>query len=314
MMHFSCSSKKASALSQLSGSTSVWLTRRAALISRSHAEQLSMERKNPLLSFSESHQRRARVARRLAPRVSTSYEIFAAVGPNIQARAFSAASNVLALAGQSLRRKKTTATRETKETKNEDSRTTNDSNANNVFRDRSGFGNARAVDFKGARRDPPNALTLSAGSARSREEARTIRSSKATRQLKKMPRDEREKFFSELQKSGNADVYHYSAMLSHAADSAQADSLLEQMAEAGVRPNIVTYNTLINKHQDSGQFDRANALLDRMRASGHRPMFSHSPLTRPPQLRPPHTPPSFHHCIASHPILSNSVQSNFPSS
>jgi len=260
--------KKAAALSQLSGSTSIWLTRRAALISHSHAEQLSMERKK--LSFSESHQRRT-VSRRLAARVSPSHGIFAAVGPNIQARTFSAASNVLALAGQSLKRQNTSATRETKETKSEDSRTTNDSNANNVFRDRCGFGNARAVDFKGARLDPPNALTLSAGSVRSREEARTIRSSKATRQLKKMPREEREKFFSELQRSGNADVYHYSAMLSHAADSAQADSLLEQMAEAGVRPNIVTYNTLINKHQDSGQFDRANALLDSMRASGHRP-------------------------------------------
>jgi pentatricopeptide repeat protein len=256
--------KKASALSQLSGHTSIWLTRRAALISHSHAEQLSMERKRD--SFSERM-----ATRRLEPRVSASYAIFAAVGPNIQARELSAASDVLVLAGQSLKRKKTSATRETKETKSEDSRTTNDSNANKVFRDRCGVGNARAVEFNSARIDPPNALTLSAGSARSREEARTIRSSKATRQLKKMPREEREKFFSELQKSGNADVYHYSAMLSHAADSAQADSLLEQMAEAGVRPNIVTYNTLINKHQDSGQFDRANALLHSMRASGHRP-------------------------------------------
>ena len=308
MMYFSCSSKKASALSQLSGSTSMWLTRRAALISHSHAEQLSMERKNPLLSFSESHQRRARVARRLAPRVSASYGNFAALGPNIQARAFSAASNVLALAGQSLKRKKTTATRETKETKSEDSRT-NDSNANNLFRDRCSFGNARAVDFKGARLDPPNALTLSAGSARSREEARTIRSSKATRQLKKMPRDEREKFFSELQKSGNADVYHYSAMLSHAADSAQADSLLEQMAEAGVRPNIVTYNTLINKHQDSGQFDRANALLDSMRASGHRPnvlaFSSHKTASAAPS---PHAAiiPSLHR-ITSNPFQRSAI-------
>jgi pentatricopeptide repeat protein len=298
--------KKAAALSQLSGSTSIWLTRRAALISHSHAEQLSMERKRD--SFSETHQRRT-VDRRLAPGVSASYGIFAAaVGPNIQARELYSASNVLALAGQSLKRKKTSAVRETKEAKSEDSRTTNDSNANNVFRDRWGFGNARAVDFKGARLDPQNALTLSAGSARSREEARTIRSSKATRQLKKMPKEEREKFFSELQKSGNADVYHYSAMLSHAADSAQTDSLLEQMAEAGVRPNIVTYNTLINKHQDSGQFDRANALLDSMRASGHRPdvlaFSSHKTASAAPSP----------HATIKHKILSNSVLSNFPSS
>ena len=79
------------------------------------------------------------------------------------------------------------------------------------------------------------------------------------------------KIFSELQRSGKADVYHYSAMLSHAEDSAEADHLLEQMAEAGVQPNIVTYNTLINKHQESGQLDRANALLEGMRASGVRP-------------------------------------------
>ena len=112
---------------------------------------------------------------------------------------------------------------------------------------------------------------LSAASARSSEETRAIRSRKATRHLKKLPQGERDKFFSELQRRGQADVYHYSAMLSHAADSEQADLLLEQMAEAGVRPNVVTYNTLINKHQESGQLHRANALLEGMRASGVRP-------------------------------------------
>ena len=112
---------------------------------------------------------------------------------------------------------------------------------------------------------------LSVASARSREETRAIRSRHATRQLKKLPIEERDKFFSELQRSGKADVYHYSAMLSYATDSEQADKLLEQMTEAGVRPNTVTYNTLINKHQESGQLDRANELLESMRASGIRP-------------------------------------------
>jgi len=104
---------------------------------------------------------------------------------------------------------------------------------------------------------------LSAGSARSREESRAIHSRHATRQMKKLGGEERDKFFNELQRSGKADVYHYSAMLSHVANSEQADSLLMQMAEAGVRPNIVTYNTLISKHQASGQLDRANALFER---------------------------------------------------
>ena len=104
---------------------------------------------------------------------------------------------------------------------------------------------------------------LSAGSARSREESRAVHSRHATRQMKKLGGEERDKFFNELQRSGKADVYHYSAMLSHVANSEQADSLLMQMAEAGVRPNIVTYNTLISKHQASGQLDRANALLER---------------------------------------------------
>ena len=118
---------------------------------------------------------------------------------------------------------------------------------------------------------PVSVSALSARSARSLDETRAIRSRKVTRQLKKLPQSERDKFFSELQKTGKADVYHYSAMLSHAADSAQADELLDQMSEAGVQPNVVTYNTLINKHQGNGQLDRARALLDSMAASGVRP-------------------------------------------
>lgn len=103
------------------------------------------------------------------------------------------------------------------------------------------------------------------------DETRTVRSRKVTRQLKKLPQAERDKFFGALQKSGKADVYHYSAMLSHATDSQQADELLDQMSEAGVQPNVVTYNTLINKHQENGQHDRARALLDSMAATGVRP-------------------------------------------
>jgi len=117
----------------------------------------------------------------------------------------------------------------------------------------------------------PVSTALSPRSARSADETRAIHSRKATRQLKKLPQAERDKFFSELQKSGRADVYHYSAMLSHAADSEQAEELLDQMSEAGVQPNIVTYNTLINKHQETGQLDRASALLSSMAASGVRP-------------------------------------------
>ena len=117
----------------------------------------------------------------------------------------------------------------------------------------------------------PATSSLSVAGARSAGETRVLRSRKATQRLKTLPVEEREKFFSELQRSGRADVYHYSAMLSHAADGAQAESLFEQMTEAGVRPNLVTYNTAIHKHQESGDFDRAKSLLSNMAASGVRP-------------------------------------------
>eukprot|EP00961_Rhodomonas_salina_P063963 859654-Rhodomonas_salina.1 len=66
-------------------------------------------------------------------------------------------------------------------------------------------------------------------------------------------------------------VWDHSTMLSSCSNSAQAQALMSEMQRVGVQPNLVTYNTLIQKHNRDGQAELAQQVLEEMIANGVAP-------------------------------------------
>jgi len=69
-----------------------------------------------------------------------------------------------------------------------------------------------------------------------------------------------------------ADVFHCNVMATHCDTSAEQRSMMEEMAAAGVQPNVVTYTTLASKLMFEGKYQEARAVVDtEMPAAGVEP-------------------------------------------
>merc|ERR1712086_1077271 len=82
-------------------------------------------------------------------------------------------------------------------------------------------------------------------------------------------RRQAQEFFEGLTVNGVANVFHCSVMATHCDMSAEQRGMMEEMAAAGVQPNVVTYNTLATKLMFEGNVEEARAVVEReMPAAG----------------------------------------------
>ena len=77
---------------------------------------------------------------------------------------------------------------------------------------------------------------------------------KATRQA--------EALFEQLKASGMTDVFHWSVMQRLCDDSDEHRTLMEEMTEAGVKPDVATYTMLVNQLKHDGLSGAAQAVLN----------------------------------------------------
>jgi len=85
-------------------------------------------------------------------------------------------------------------------------------------------------------------------------------------------RQQAQVFFEGLTVSRVADSFHCNLMLKHCDTSAKQRSMMEEMAAAGVQPNVVTYNTLATKLMFEGNVEEARAVVEtEMPAAGVEP-------------------------------------------
>jgi len=93
-------------------------------------------------------------------------------------------------------------------------------------------------------------------------------------------------FFEGLTVSRVADSFQCNVMLTHCDTSAEQRSVVEQMAAAGVQPNVVTYTTLATKLMFEGNVEEARAVVEtEMPAAGVEPNDrTQSVLERPEEV------------------------------
>jgi len=79
-------------------------------------------------------------------------------------------------------------------------------------------------------------------------------------------------FFEGLTVNKAADVFHCNLMATHCDTSAEQRSMMEQMAAAGVQPDVGTYTTLASQLMIEGNAEEARAVVEReMPAAGVEP-------------------------------------------
>merc|ERR1712166_93012 len=87
--------------------------------------------------------------------------------------------------------------------------------------------------------------------------------------------EQADEFFELLKANGVANVFHLwhdRLMATHCDTSAEQRSMMEEMAAAGVQPDVVTYNILANKLMFEGKYQEARAVVDtEMPAAGVEP-------------------------------------------
>merc|ERR1712166_1384738 len=75
-----------------------------------------------------------------------------------------------------------------------------------------------------------------------------------------------------LKANGVANVFHCRLMAKHCDTSAKQRSMMEEMAAAGVQPDVVTYTTLVNQLMIEGKYQEARAVVEtEMPAAGVEP-------------------------------------------
>ena len=86
-------------------------------------------------------------------------------------------------------------------------------------------------------------------------------SQEALMRLKKLSVTERRDLFERLRAAGKADVYHYSTMIGLSASSSEAEKIFSIMKNDGIKPNIVTYNTVLRKMMNEGRLSSAEKIF-----------------------------------------------------
>jgi len=97
--------------------------------------------------------------------------------------------------------------------------------------------------------------------------------------LRRLSGEQKLNFFTILCNRRVANAFHYNAMLSALSDSAKGRTLLLQMIEAKITPDVVTYTSLITLEMRLGNTGKAEIYLTEMKAAGLKPnVRTHSAL------------------------------------
>merc|ERR1712166_162274 len=85
-------------------------------------------------------------------------------------------------------------------------------------------------------------------------------------------RQQAQTLFKVLKVNGVADVFHWNLMQKLCDTSAEQRSMMEEMAAAGVQPDVITYNTLVSQLTFEGNIEEARAVVEtEMPAAGVEP-------------------------------------------
>jgi pentatricopeptide repeat protein len=94
---------------------------------------------------------------------------------------------------------------------------------------------------------------------------------KAMAHLRRLRGEDKAAFFRGLQRDGVANAWHYNAMISATVDPDRARTLLAEMRSAGVKPDVVTFTSLITLEMRRGRWQVAEAYMRELGTEGLRP-------------------------------------------
>ena len=86
--------------------------------------------------------------------------------------------------------------------------------------------------------------------------------------LRRLRGEDKAAYFRGLQRDGVANAWHYNAMISATVDPDRARTLLAEMRSAGVKPDVVTFTSLITLEMRRGRWQVAEAYMRELGTEG----------------------------------------------